>query len=184
MAEHLRDLHHCGMAVGKHVWRRFRGLPTKVQVGSWVVVGLALIGMAGQSDESATQVRTPSTTVTTAVTTSVAPRAKEVVVKTTTTTVARTTTVAPTTTTTVPVTTTVAVRRVTTTIVPAAAQSAPGSSCGADSYVNVDGDCIPSPRAAPSAPAGATAQCRDGTYSFSAHRQGTCSHHGGVAVWL
>jgi 5-methylcytosine-specific restriction endonuclease McrA len=26
--------------------------------------------------------------------------------------------------------------------------------------------------------------CRDGTYSFSAHRSGTCSHHGGVAKWL
>ena len=33
-------------------------------------------------------------------------------------------------------------------------------------------------------PAGATAQCRDGTYSFSQHRQGTCSHHGGVSRWL
>jgi hypothetical protein len=30
----------------------------------------------------------------------------------------------------------------------------------------------------------ASAQCRDGTYSFSAHRRGTCSHHGGVAAWL
>ncbi len=33
-------------------------------------------------------------------------------------------------------------------------------------------------------PPGATAKCRDGTYSFSQHRSGTCSHHGGVAVWL
>lgn len=33
-------------------------------------------------------------------------------------------------------------------------------------------------------PAGATAQCRDGSYSFSQHRRGTCSHHGGVARWL
>jgi len=33
-------------------------------------------------------------------------------------------------------------------------------------------------------PAGATAQCRDGSYSFSQHRSGTCSHHGGVARWL
>ena len=33
-------------------------------------------------------------------------------------------------------------------------------------------------------PAGATAQCRDGSYSFSQHRQGTCSHHGGVSRWL
>jgi hypothetical protein len=30
---------------------------------------------------------------------------------------------------------------------------------------------------------GPTAKCRDGTLSYSAHRQGTCSHHGGVAVW-
>jgi hypothetical protein len=35
-----------------------------------------------------------------------------------------------------------------------------------------------------SAPPGATALCRDGTYSFSQHRSGTCSHHGGVAKWL
>lgn len=33
-------------------------------------------------------------------------------------------------------------------------------------------------------PPGATAKCRDGTYSFSQHRSGTCSHHGGVARWL
>jgi hypothetical protein len=35
-----------------------------------------------------------------------------------------------------------------------------------------------------SPPPGATAQCRDGTFSFSAHRSGTCSHHHGVARWL
>src|SRR2546428_5676792 len=33
-------------------------------------------------------------------------------------------------------------------------------------------------------PRRATARCRDGTYSFSKHRSGTCSHHGGVATWL
>jgi Protein of unknown function (DUF3761) len=33
-------------------------------------------------------------------------------------------------------------------------------------------------------PAGASAKCRDGTYSFSQHRRGTCSHHGGVGSWL
>src|SRR2546423_15303083 len=39
--------------------------------------------------------------------------------------------------------------------------------------------------AAPSAPPrGATALCRDGTYSFSKHHSGTCSYHGGVAKWL
>ncbi len=30
---------------------------------------------------------------------------------------------------------------------------------------------------------GATAKCRDGSLSFSAHHRGTCSHHGGVAQW-
>lgn len=35
-----------------------------------------------------------------------------------------------------------------------------------------------------SAPAGATAICRDGTYSYSQHHSGTCSHHGGVQDWL
>lgn len=39
----------------------------------------------------------------------------------------------------------------------------------------------------PPAPAddhnGATAECRDGSLSYSANHRGTCSHHGGVAVW-
>jgi hypothetical protein len=30
-------------------------------------------------------------------------------------------------------------------------------------------------------PPDASAHCADGTYSFSEHRSGTCSHHGGVA---
>ena len=33
-------------------------------------------------------------------------------------------------------------------------------------------------------PAGATAQCKDGTYSHAAHHSGACSRHGGVAKWL
>lgn len=33
-------------------------------------------------------------------------------------------------------------------------------------------------------PTGASAKCKDGTYSKSAHRSGTCSRHGGVAEWL
>lgn len=32
--------------------------------------------------------------------------------------------------------------------------------------------------------AGASAKCRDGSYSFSRSRRGTCSGHGGVAAWL
>lgn len=30
---------------------------------------------------------------------------------------------------------------------------------------------------------GATAMCNDGSYSYAAHHQGACSHHGGVAVF-
>lgn len=33
-------------------------------------------------------------------------------------------------------------------------------------------------------PTGASAKCRDGSYSFSQNRRGTCSHHGGVTAWL
>jgi len=32
-------------------------------------------------------------------------------------------------------------------------------------------------------PAGASARCRDRSYSFGQHRRGTRSHHGGVAAW-
>ena len=51
-------------------------------------------------------------------------------------------------------------------------------------YTNSAGNQVHSPAYAPSIPAGASAQCRDGTYSFSQSRRGTCSHHGGVARWL
>jgi hypothetical protein len=42
----------------------------------------------------------------------------------------------------------------------------------------------PAAAAASSDPTGATAKCKDGTYSKSQHHSGTCSHHGGVAEWL
>uniref|UniRef100_UPI0032AF4A90 DUF3761 domain-containing protein n=1 Tax=Sphingomonas sp. AR_OL41 TaxID=3042729 RepID=UPI0032AF4A90 len=35
----------------------------------------------------------------------------------------------------------------------------------------------------PRGPDGATAQCKDGTYSKSTHRAGTCAGHKGVATW-
>jgi len=54
-------------------------------------------------------------------------------------------------------------------------------SSGGGGYTNVDGNQVQSPG---SNPDGATAQCNDGTYSYSQHRQGTCSGHGGVAAWL
>jgi hypothetical protein len=53
-----------------------------------------------------------------------------------------------------------------------------------DGYVNSRGNRVRSPVYSSSAPAGASARCRDGTYSFSQSRRGTCSHHGGVASWL
>jgi hypothetical protein len=34
------------------------------------------------------------------------------------------------------------------------------------------------------APQGATAKCRDGTYSHAASHKGACSHHGGVDSWI
>jgi Protein of unknown function (DUF3761) len=51
-------------------------------------------------------------------------------------------------------------------------------------YTNKDGIKVQSPTHYDSPPSGATAQCGDGTYSFSLNHRGTCSHHGGVARWL
>jgi hypothetical protein len=73
-----------------------------------------------------------------------------------------------------------------------ATRRAPNTSSGVNAsgtssgryYRNVDGDLVPSPVFSKTAPEGATAKCRDGSYSFSRHRSGTCSHHGGVAEWL
>src|SRR5690242_4890271 len=49
-------------------------------------------------------------------------------------------------------------------------------------YINMDGNPVHSPAAPKNSmpPLGASAQCADGTSSFSQHRRGTCSHHGGV----
>jgi uncharacterized protein YraI len=56
---------------------------------------------------------------------------------------------------------------------------------GRGGYVNALGNFVSSPvRSSAGPPAGATARCRDGTYSFSQSRSGTCSGHGGVARWL
>lgn len=54
------------------------------------------------------------------------------------------------------------------------------------SYINKRGKRIHSPAHSKSGtrPYGATAQCGDGSYSFSQSRRGTCSHHGGVNQWL
>lgn len=47
------------------------------------------------------------------------------------------------------------------------------------------GYMVPASAAAMStAPAGATGQCKDGTYTVAKNHQGACSSHGGVAKWL
>ena len=51
-------------------------------------------------------------------------------------------------------------------------------------YTNSNGNKVHIPVVKDVAPVGATAQCRDKTYSYSQHRRGTCSHHGGVSGWL
>lgn len=52
-------------------------------------------------------------------------------------------------------------------------------------YTNVSGHRVHSPTRTLSgrAPRNYTAVCGDGSYSFSEHHQGTCSHHGGVSTW-
>lgn len=51
-------------------------------------------------------------------------------------------------------------------------------------YNNTYGKKVQSPTYYESPPNGATALCRDGTYSFSRSSRGTCSRHGGVDKWL
>jgi hypothetical protein len=53
-------------------------------------------------------------------------------------------------------------------------------------YKNVDGQEIHRPAHSKSGqiPNGATAKCRDGSFSFSQHHSGTCSGHHGVSSWL
>jgi hypothetical protein len=57
--------------------------------------------------------------------------------------------------------------------------SSSGGSSGATCAPHTVGTCAAdSPH-----PAGATAKCNDGSYSYSAHFSGTCSHHKGVRYW-
>ncbi|MGW5308894.1 DUF3761 domain-containing protein [Nocardia thailandica] len=67
---------------------------------------------------------------------------------------------------------------------PSTASPFVAAGCPAGQYENSDNQCVQRPQSSPTAPAGATARCKDGTYSFSQHRRGTCSGHGGVAEWL
>jgi len=64
---------------------------------------------------------------------------------------------------------------------PSYSYSTPSYSCGSGSYRNAYGSCTRSPTKSYSS--GATAVCKDGAYSFSKTRSGTCSWHGGVRRW-
>lgn len=50
-------------------------------------------------------------------------------------------------------------------------------------YTNSSGHRVHRPVFSDKKPDGATAKCADGSYSFSQHRRGTCSYHGGVIQW-
>ncbi|MGH2912246.1 MAG: DUF3761 domain-containing protein [Solirubrobacteraceae bacterium] len=67
---------------------------------------------------------------------------------------------------------------------PSSTSGASTEECTNGTYVNSAGNTVCRPENSPTAPEGATAECEDGTYSFSESRSGTCSHHGGVARWL
>jgi Protein of unknown function (DUF3761) len=71
----------------------------------------------------------------------------------------------------------------------AVATPLPFMECGTGTYQNSSGACIsdptqPDPSQPQTPPPGATAECRDGDWSYSQHHSGTCSGHGGVAQWL
>ena len=69
----------------------------------------------------------------------------------------------------------------------ATGSASPASAEPGGCYIAASGDCVSRPEYSPSGPPpGATAQCVDGTYSFSEHPYsgGTCHGHGGVAQVL
>ena len=66
---------------------------------------------------------------------------------------------------------------------PAAAAIAPAATATA-AKSSVASKSVPMATASNTDPTGATAKCKDGTYSKSQHHTGACSHHGGVAEWL
>jgi hypothetical protein len=151
-----------------------------------IVVGLVNGSPKAKSPANVVNFVAPSTVAT-------APTIPTVTQPPTTLTVAPTTvapmTVAPTTTSVTAAPTTVAVAPPVTTaqtIAPAVTTApALATPAGDGSYTNSNGNVIPDPVQSPSGPpAGATAHCKDGSYSFSQHHSGTCSGHGGVAAWL
>lgn len=54
--------------------------------------------------------------------------------------------------------------------------------CNNHYYVNSSGHVVHSPSCGEEHQK-RTAECRDGSVSYSEHHRGTCSYHGGVARW-
>jgi predicted RNA-binding Zn-ribbon protein involved in translation (DUF1610 family) len=54
--------------------------------------------------------------------------------------------------------------------------------CNNNYYVNSSGHLVHSPSCGQKHEK-RTAECRDGSVSFSEHHRAACSHHGGVAHW-
>ena len=71
---------------------------------------------------------------------------------------------------------------------PAAAESASPAAAPAPASSAAASKAAPAAKSAATTgntdPTGATAKCKDGTYSKSKHHTGSCSHHGGVAEFL
>jgi len=66
----------------------------------------------------------------------------------------------------------------------APADAAPAAAAPSAAKSSTASKSAPTATASNTDPTGATAKCKDGTYSKSKHHSGTCSHHGGVAEWL
>ncbi|HEX3847352.1 MAG TPA: DUF3761 domain-containing protein [Steroidobacteraceae bacterium] len=68
---------------------------------------------------------------------------------------------------------------------PAAPAAAPAPSSSASTAAGKSASkSAPTATASNTDPTGATAKCKDGSYSHSQHHSGSCSSHGGVAEWL
>jgi hypothetical protein len=140
-------------------------MSNSARLSAAVAAGLLALGLAtGCGPADAAGVTTPATPTPTVVTTTPA---------------AASPTPAP-----VASATTAVVAAPTTEAAAAAPTTAAAVSCQSNEYRNSSGHCVPRPTQAPAPPPGASAICNDGSYSFSEHRRGTCSGHGGVRTWL
>lgn len=84
----------------------------------------------------------------------------------------------------VPTATVTEERPVTVTVTPSTTPPAPAPVYSPPAVSTTPWSSAAPPSASPSTPAGASAMCRDGSYSFSRHRSGACAGHDGVQQWL